>query len=380
MDARLSPELDPKKKENRLSPAVAAIFNIMRNVNAPMRVLMISSEWPTKESPNDVPFLVRQVAFLRQAGVEVDVFHFRGAKNPLRYLRAWREARHELKRNHYDLIHAQFGQSALLAMPKRLPLLITIRGDDVEGIVGRKGQYTFAGYVLRLITRWLAGWADALIVVSPHMRRHFPHLKSHVMPSGIDLNLFRPMSQSDARLKVGLMSSKRLVLFVGNPDDPRKQFGLAQKAVSQLDRTLDAELAVAWNVPHSDIPVFMNACDVLVFTSMHEGSPNVVKEALACNLPVVSVIVGDVADRLNNVDGCVVCADDKPATIASALTQVLQLSERPVTRVAVQELDEQLLTARVIEIYRTISGNAKTGSPVSTDVFGSLESTNLSSS
>lgn len=352
----------------------------MRNVNAPMRVLVISSEWPTEESPNDVPFLVRQVAFLRQAGVEVDVFHFHGGKNPFRYLRAWIEAQHEIRKNHYDLIHAQFGQSALLAMPKRLPLLITIRGDDVEGIVGRNGQYTLAGYVLRLITRWLARWADALIVVSPHMKRHFPHLKSHVIPSGIDLNLFRPLCQQDARRKLGLGSSKRFVLFVGNPDDARKQFGLAQEAVSQIDPALNAELVVAWNVPHSDIPVFMNACDVLVFTSMHEGSPNVVKEALACNLPVVSVIVGDVPDRLNNVAGCVVCADEKSTTIASALTQVLQLSERPVTRTAVQELDEQILTARVIEIYRTISRNEEIASPRSRDVFESLEGTNLSSS
>ena len=345
-----------------------------------MRVLMISSEWPTKESPNDVPFLVRQVAFLRQAGVEIDVLHFRGAKNPLRYLRAWIEAQHQIRRNHYDLIHAQFGQSALLAMPKRLPLLITIRGDDVEGIVGRNGQYTFAGYLLRLITRWLAGWADALIVVSAHMKRHFPHLKSHVIPSGLDLNHFRPICQQDARRKLGLMSTKRLVLFVGNPDDPRKQFGLAQKAVSQIDPSLQAELVVAWNVPHSDIPIFMNASDVLIFTSMHEGSPNVVKEALACNLPVVSVIVGDVPDRLDNVNGCVVCADDKSTTIASALTQVLQLPERPVTRAAVQELDEQILTARVIEIYRTLSRKARIPSPISRDVFESLEGTNLSSS
>ena len=324
-------------------------------MNLPMRVLMITSEWPTAQSPNDVPFLVRQVSFLRRAGVQVDVFHFHGAKNPLRYIRAWRDVRNKLRRKSYDLIHAQFGQSALLAIPKRLPLVITIRGDDVEGIVGRKGGYTLAGYVLRLITQRVAEWADALIVVSAHMKRHFAHRSVNVVPSGLDLNLFKPTSQGEARKQLGLPQSRRLVLFVGNPDDPRKRFRLSQEAVTQIHPALNAELIVAWGIPHTDVPVFMNACDVLVFTSMHEGSPNVVKEALACNLPVVSVVVGDVADRLKSVDGCVVCGDEQPATIASALTQVLERSSRIDAHLAVQELDERVLTQKIIEIYRNIS-------------------------
>jgi len=180
-----------------------------------------------------------------------------------------------------------------------------------------------------------------------------------------------------ARQKLGLPLSKRLVLFVGNPDDPRKRFGLSQKAVAQLDPTLNAELILAWNVGHSDIPVFMNACDVLVFTSMHEGSPNVVKEALACNLPVVSVIVGDVPDRLNGVDGCVVCADDQPATIAAALTQVLRRHGRPASRIAVQELDERILTQRIIEIYQNISTNSSIANHVPADVLEPIDSGTL---
>ena len=336
----------------------------MSKINLGTRVLMITSEWPTEGSPNDVPFLVRQVAFLRQAGVDVDVFHFRGGKNPLNYLRAWIAARNKLRRNHYDLIHAQFGQSALLALPKRLPLVITVRGDDVEGIVGRTGRYTLAGYILRIITRRVANWSDALIVVAPHLKRHFSHLTAEVIPSGLDLDLFSPTSKTEARQKLGLSLSKHLVLFVGNPEDPRKRFGLAKDAVAQLDPTLDVALIVAWNVRHSDVPMFMNACDALVFTSMHEGSPNVVKEALACNLPVVSVIVGDVPDRLLGVDGCGVCANDRPATLAAALTQVLKRSTRPATRMAVLGLDELLLTQRVINIYQAISHRSSTSNAV----------------
>ena len=327
-------------------------------METPIKVLMITSQWPTEQSPNDVPFLVRQVEFLRRAGVDVEVFSFRGAKNPLNYVRAWRLARQKLQQGHYDLVHAQFGQSALPALPKRLPLVITIRGDDVEGIVGSKGQYTLSGYILRILSRWVAKRADALIVVSSHMKQHFPSLPAHVVPSGLDLELFRIIPQHEARQRLGLPLSKRLVLFVGNPDDPRKRFALSQKAVGQMDRALNAELVVGWGVPHSDIPVFMNACDALVFTSMHEGSPNVVKEALACNLPVVSVAIADVPERLRGIEGCVVCADDRPETIASGLTQVLQRRVKVNSRIAVQDLDERILTQRLIEIYRDVARKA----------------------
>ena len=322
-----------------------------------MRVLMITCEWPTQQSPTAAPFLVRQVDYLRRVGVQVEVCNFHGAKNPFNYARAWRRVRTKLRPGGYDLVHAQFGQSALLALPKRLPLVITIRGDDVEGIVGKDGRYTVAGYILRILTRWLAKRADALILVSSHMQRHFPHMRADVIPSGLDLELFDTLPQREARQRLGLPPSKRLVLFVGNPDDPRKRFGLSQEAVAQLDPSLEAEMVVAWDVPHSDIPVFMNACDALVFTSMHEGSPNVVKEAMACNLPVVSVAVGDVPERLRGVEGCVVCADDRPATISSALTRVLQGRGRANSRTAARDLDERVLTQRVIEIYRGVARN-----------------------
>ena len=106
-------------------------------------------------------------------------------------------------------------------------------------------------------------------------------------------------------------------------------------------------------MPHADIPYYMNACDALVFTSTQEGSPNVVKEALACDLPVVSVPVGDVATRLAGVAGCELCPDERPETIAGALARVLHRNERAAGRAAVRHLDERLLAQRVIEIYRS---------------------------
>jgi len=319
------------------------------------RVFMITSGWPQPGQPQTTHFIKRQAEFLRAAGVHVDVFHFKGERRPWNYLLAWFRARRRLASGRYDLVHAQFGQSGLLALPKTLPMVVTYRGSDLLGIVGQGGKHTRAGRFLQWMTRRVAKRADAVIVVSEHMKHHLPPgVPATVLPSGLDLALFRPIPQDVARTHLGLAPDRRLVLFAGNPAVPRKRYELARRAVELVAGTPAAELIVAWAVPHTDMPYLMSACDALVFTSMQEGSPNVVKEALACNLPVVSVAVGDVRDRLRGIDGCELCADDRAETIAAALERVLARGQRIAGRERVVQLDETALTRQVIELYHTV--------------------------
>jgi teichuronic acid biosynthesis glycosyltransferase TuaC len=321
-----------------------------------IRVLMITSEWPVPDGrPRTTFFIKRQAEFLQAAGVDVDVFHFKGAGRPWNYVKAWARVRERIARGNYDLVHAQFGQSGLLALPKRLPLVVTFRGDDLQGIEDANGRLTLGGRALKLASQAVARCADASIVVSEHMKELIhPSVRTHVIPSGLDLTLFRPIPRDEARRHLGVSLAKRLVLFAGDPALPRKRYGLARAAIDVLNRSLEAELIIAWGAPHTNVPFFMNACDALVFTSMQEGSPNVVKEALACNLPVVSVAVGDVPMRLRDIAGCELCADDQPATIAAALERVLRRGQRIAGRDAVRELDERKLTEEVIAIYRSV--------------------------
>src|SRR5262245_34216207 len=155
------------------------------------------------------------------------------------------------------------------------------------------------------------------------MKEYMPDRPTHVIPSGLDFDELPVIDQKQARRRLGLPLSKSLVLFVGDPAERRKRFALSREVVSRLPSELAAELLFVTDVPHFDVPVYMNACDALLFTSMQEGSPNVVKEALACNLPVVSVAVADVPERLRGLDGCAVCGDEQPESIAGELARVL---------------------------------------------------------
>jgi len=324
-----------------------------------LSVLVVTSEWPTASQPLLVPFIVQQVRYLRAAGVEVEVLPFRGARHPGKYARAWRDVQRRIRSGDHDLVHAQFGQAgALAAFPKRRPLVVTYHGDDLEGIVGDDGRYLWLGRVLRRISQAVALRADATVAVSRHLVRYLPRPPDAIIPTGIDFEKFRPMPMAEAREQLGLPQGRKLVLFPANPKETRKRYGLARQAVGMVPR---ADLVVAWGVPHGDVPVYMNACDVLVQTSMHEGSPTVVKEALACDMPVVSVDVGDVRERLGGVEGCVVCADDRPETIAAALGMVLERGGRVRGREAVAQLEESVLTARLLEVYETALRRSRSG-------------------
>jgi teichuronic acid biosynthesis glycosyltransferase TuaC len=164
--------------------------------------------------------------------------------------------------------------------------------------------------------------------------------------------MFRPMPQAEARARLGLPADRRLVLFAAPPTNPRKRHCLACAAVDRLDPALCAELVVATRVSHASMPLYMSACDAVILTSTHEGSPNVVKEALACDLPVAAVDVGDVRLRIGDVEGCVVFADDRPETLAAGLDRVLRRGGRVAGRERVTELDERLLAVRTISVYR----------------------------
>ncbi len=322
-----------------------------------MRVLMVTSEWPTPEHPERVPFIVQQVEGLRQRGIEVEVFPFRSARNPVNYARAWLGLRRKHDLQTFDVVHAQFGQSGLLAWGTRTPLVVTFWGSDLHGIVNSNGDYTWIGKFQQLTSRLVARYATEVIVVSKHMTEFLPPkvaAAAHVIPGGIDFELFHPMPQEKARQRLELPMDRRLVLFPADPKRPVKRYHLAQEAVQWINEqgNIEVELLVLSGVRHDEVPIYMNACDALILTSKHEGSPTVVKEALACNLPVVSVDVGDVRERVGELSGCAICEVDSVQTVAENLKKVLLHAEPIQGRETLGDLEANVIAERITEVYK----------------------------
>jgi len=322
----------------------------------PLRVLMVTSEWTSGDNSNQTPFIGRQYEFLVRAGVGVDVVSFRGSKNPLNYIRGWFRCQARMRTGKYDLVHAQFGQSGILALPSSCPLVLTLRGSDLQGIVDGNGSVTLLGHVLIAVTRWASRRADAVVLVSRHMRQYLPKCRRvEIIPSGLDLELWNPTDPVSARRSLGWAAEDKVVLFVGNPEERRKNVALARRTIQILEKVRAVRLQIVWNVPHDQVPLMMSAADALLFTSRQEGSPNAVKEALACNLPVVSVPIADVPERCANVSTCVVTSGWDAGELAAGLNRVLDLPRSNEGRKSVQSLEEGLLTQKLISLYRSVA-------------------------
>ena len=305
-------------------------------------------------SENDISgiHVVNQVNALNEAGASVTIFHFRGRKNPLRYVSAiYRFRKYDLSK--YSLVHAHHGQSGIVALSQRLlPVVVTFHGSDLQGIRGTDNRITLAGHALRGVCRLVAMCADEVIIVSEHMACMLPNRTYQVIPAGINLELFRPGNMERSRVQLNLPLDRKLVLFVGDPMRPEKRHSLAEEVVQIVARSFPVELVTAGNAPHEMIPLYMNACDAMLITSSSEGSPAAVKEALACNLPIISVDVGDIRQRIELVDGCAIVENNEAGTIAVTLEGILRQNRRICGALAVCDMDEGLLARRVINIYK----------------------------
>jgi glycosyltransferase involved in cell wall biosynthesis len=283
-------------------------------------VLVVTNMWPDEEKPVYGVFVKRQVDSLIEAGVRCDVVYIRGYRSPLAYpLAALRFAQWSLtRRGRYRLVHVHAGETTL---PARFlmgsPMLCSYCGDDLLGDPDENGDKRKSSlvraWVIRQISRTLAG----TITKSAEMETALPPGRrdvNSVVPNGVDERTFREFEdRAPARERFGFGDDEVVALFAATkPDIPRKRRPLAEAACADASERLGrpVRLYIARDVAPDQMPSLMNACDLLLHTSSLEGSPNAVKEALMCNLPVVATPSGDIAELLDGVEPSFVCDPD----------------------------------------------------------------------
>jgi glycosyltransferase involved in cell wall biosynthesis len=317
------------------------------------RVLVVTNLWPYEGDPSYGHFVREQMESLRPLGVEYQTLFINGRASRWNYLRGVSELWRLLRRGKFDLIHAHFGLAGLVARCQfRLPVVVTFHGDDVLGQFKRSGGITLMGRFYQISTFILARLVAAVIVQSRQMQSKLRLKSARVIPQGIDLNLFRPLAQSDARKELNLDSQKRFVFFPYDPGVARKRFDVVQAAVARARAEVrELEILQITGVPNDRMPLYMNAADVLVLPSLAEGSPVAVKEALATNLPVITVDVGDAAELISGVEGCYLVPRD-PEVIAAKIVEVCQRGTRTNGRERIGRLSMPAVAERVVEVYR----------------------------
>lgn len=301
------------------------------------------------------PFIQSQAESLRREGIEVTNFPVTGKGVP-GYLRSAVRLRGFLKNNQFDVLHAHYslcGWVALLAS-QRMPLVLSLMGSDVHGISTENGKVRLRSWLLYFFTWSIQPFVRAIVTKSEELRKAVYRKNiSHVIPNGVRLDQFR-LSPGGFREELGLSPEKKYVLFLGDIGLARKNFSLAKKAVELLGRP-DVVLLNIFSVPHGTVVKYLNSADVFVLTSFAEGSPNVVKEAMACNCPLVVTDVGDTTWVVGDTPGCFVASHD-PGEFSVKLAAALDFAEkngrtRGRKRIVELGLDARTIAHRLIKIY-----------------------------
>jgi glycosyltransferase involved in cell wall biosynthesis len=262
-------------------------------INCRMRVLVVCSA----NSGGISPFVADQVEHLRAEGLQMEVFGIQG-KGIRGYLGNLPALRRKIKDFQPDLVHAHSGMSALLAVLQRMaPVLVTFHGTDINH------------RALRRYSRLAMLLSKKQVVVAAHMAALLEKPELEVVPCGVDTNIFFPVNREEAASRMGLEQGKIHLLFSSSFNNPVKNHSLAQAAMQAYGNS-QAVLHPLSGMNRQEVALMMNACHVCLMTSVTEGSPQFIKEALACGTSVVTTHVGDVAETIGSTAGCFICSAD----------------------------------------------------------------------
>ncbi len=295
---------------------------------------------------------------LEKAGIKLDYFTIK-EKGLKGYLKNIKLLHTFLKGNKFDLIHSHYGLCGLVTLLtfSNIPQVVSFMGDDVYGDADIRGKKRLIDYPIILSSKILQLFIDQAIVKSnDQVSDLWIKSKKKVIPNGVDTKRFKPIKKKCAKKNLNLETNSKYVLFLGDKNNLRKNFRLLANSLSLL--TEPFELISPYPADHDKLIQYYNAAEFLIMTSYKEGSPNVIKEGMACNCPIVSTDVGDVSWVLGDTEGCFITTFD-PGDIAGKMKLALEFADkkgRTKGRVQIHKLglDSMSVAKKIIGIYKKI--------------------------
>lgn len=311
-----------------------------------MRILFVSRQ---KQNGNISPVIDAQADSLKDL-TELSVYSISG-KGWKAYLKGISGLRKHLRTNDVDIVHAHYSYVGMVAgLATKKPVVVSLMGSDIEDL-------RFGRVLIRLFAK--LKW-KAIIVKSERSQKRIRLKKAQVIPNGVDLDVFKPIPNNESRAKLGLKENVKYVLFLSNPIRKEKNFKLAAEGCELVADgcrlgagSWSVELLALHDISHGEVPLYLSAVDVLLLTSFFEGSPNAVKEAMACNCPIVSTDVGDVRNVIGNTQGCFITTFE-PENVASKLRQALDFGKRTNGRERIKHLDIKTIAEDLEKLYKSI--------------------------
>lgn len=305
-----------------------------------MRILVVASF----NKGRFAPFIVEQVEALEKQSCTTGFFGLQG-KGLRGYLRNLPLLKQKIKEFCPDVIHAHYGLSGLFAnLQRRIPVVTTYHGSDIND----KKVLPFSRAAM-----FLSAWN--VFVSRKTLEIAGPKEKYKLLPCGIDLSDLQLTEKVEARRKMNLQADGKYILFAGAFDVEVKNAPLAKDAVALL-QDIQTELLELKGYSREEVNLLMCAADAFLLTSFMEGSPQVIKEAMACGCPIVSVDVGDVRERVAGVEGCYVANTREPEELADLLRRAMSFEGRTKghDKIVTDGIDNRQVAKQLIEIYERV--------------------------
>lgn len=335
-------------------------MKIMTNRTSQLRILAVTNMLPTPDDPHSGRFIEQQIKTLRRMGMEVEILLVNRKAGIGAYFSLPAMLREAMVRFQPDLVHVMYGGIMAWIIPhvvRDRPVMVTFHGSDLLGQPFERPLRRFLSACGVLASKQGARLCSGIVAVAEHLVERLPKSVSvsrvEVIPCGIDMDIFRPLDRVSCRKQLGWTEDTFHVLFQVT-GDPVKRPELAAAAMERLKELgVKAELHYLRGIEYERVPIWINGSDVLLLTSRHEGSPTIVKEALACNLPIVSVGVGDVPKRIGELKGCYLSSAD-PTELALSLQAVRIHPVEIAGRAAASSVSTESCTQRLIEFYARV--------------------------
>lgn len=325
-----------------------------------MRILEVS-RYKDNFADHQLPFVTEQGESLRAVGCEIDYFLVRG-----NYISAVKALKAKIREFQPDIVHAHFGLSAITAELQGLvPVVTTFHNGETHS------------WYINFITSLMSLRAKHVIYVAPHIRDlvYFKALNYSIIPCGVSLDDCFLMDKSEARQRLRWSADKKYIMFGGAFSNTRKNYALLKQAVDILNHTPytvhhtpDIICVEMKGLSRAECVLRMNAADVFVLPTKNEGSPQALKEAMACNCPIVATDVADIKHLLGDLPGHYLLPNKKgngvwwvgdehsAEELAELLKQALAFEGRTKGRDRIVELGytNELVAKKIIEIYKDI--------------------------
>ena len=313
-------------------------------MNRNIKVLVVTGQYPDSFNPLINIFIKEQVDSLieRYQDLEIQVFNIHTEINKLNYLKRRSKFKQFVNQNNFDIVHYHYGLTALIGLNQNIKAkqIITFHGSDLNMVM-----------LHRIVSKLAVMQFDHSIVVSVPLLNEIKFRNHSVISCGVNTDLFRPMDKTECRRLLGLPVEKKLILFPGAKTNPIKNFKFLERVLLHLDKE-KFEVIELKNIQRKDVPLFLNSADVVTLTSLNEGSPQVLKEAAFCRVPIVTVDVVDVAFILEGSNNSHIVERDEKLFAQ----KIIQVVEQPGNSgfKNLEGFDSEVISSKIYTLYTSL--------------------------